>query len=214
MLYRNWAIYTNVYIPLIKNKAVKKYLHQVKQKEKPLFIHINRTAGSSIANSLGITEIHLTLSDYENLYQKQFDEVLPEDIEIWTSIRNPYDKVVSQYYYRKKTNQNDILKKSISFNTWIKKAFNEKDSKFRDREIMFQQQVDWLSTNRNYTINYIRFENLKSDYKTLRDRFNGKPLVWKKKSEHKNYLALISKEEKQIIDREFKDDFEKFNYFF
>ena len=98
MFYSTWWLYQKVYLDrLVRPHKLNKYLAQVKDGSKPLFIHINKTAGSSIAKSLEITEAHFTLSEYENIYKNKFGENLPQNIDIWTSIRNPFDRVCLLY---------------------------------------------------------------------------------------------------------------------
>ena len=70
MFYSKWGVYQKLYLDLwVRPKLLNTYLEQIKTREKPLFIHINRTAGSSIANSLEITEAHHTFSAYKKLYR-------------------------------------------------------------------------------------------------------------------------------------------------
>ncbi|RFN57970.1 sulfotransferase family protein [Marixanthomonas ophiurae] len=212
MFYDEWWIYQKVYLKHVRKKQVKKYLEQVRNKEKPLFIHINKTAGSSIAKSMGITEIHYTLAEYEQLYFNQFNETLPKDIAVWTSIRNPFDKVASEYFYRVKHNQNKMDTNPISFEQWVIKAYEQRDPFYRDREIMFNTQCSWIESEINYNISFIRFENLQEDYNKLALKYNGVPLVWKKKSKNKNYKDYFSERTKKIISNEFKEDLKHFNY--
>ena len=212
--YSKWWIYQKVYLKRLRAKQVKIYLEQVKAKEKPLFIHINKTAGSSIARSLGITEIHYTLAEYEQLYAKQFGEDLPLDTQVWTAIRNPFDKVSSEYHYRIKHNQNNMQTHPIDFKDWVEKAYSTKDSYYRDREIMFMPQVDWIASKNEYPLHFIRFENLQSDYKKMASAFNGQPLVWRKKSKNSDYKSMYTPHTKAIIATAFSADLERFNYSF
>lgn len=215
MFYSKWGVYQKLYLDLwVRPKLLNTYLEQIKTREKPLFIHINRTAGSSIANSLEITEAHHTFSAYKKLYQKKFNESFPEDLEVWTAIRNPFDKVVSEYYYRIQTNQNKMKTHPISFDDWVKKVFLEKDVAYRDREIMFIPQSEWLVGAEAYSLNIIKFESLQKDYKTLATKFSAKPLVWKKKTENFNYKVEFSEVSKKIISDVFKEDLDRFGYFF
>lgn len=214
MFYSKWWIYTNVYLKELKKIHVKRYLKQVKDGSKPLFIHINKTAGSSIARSLGITETHLTLREYEERYRKLFGEELPKDVEVWTAIRNPFDKVSSEYFYRIKHNQNNMKSNPIEFDAWIKEAYDLKNTKYRDREIMFRPHQYWFDSDHDYNINFIRFENLNEDYDAMRVKFGGETLVWKKKSSNNNYKDMFSEYSKAIIAREFKTDLQLFNYTF
>ncbi len=213
MFYRKFGIYKNLYLKIIRRKQVKKYLLQVHNREKPLYIHINKTAGSSIAKSLHITEIHHSL-EYELLYKKQFGTHIPYDIEIVASIRNPFDKVASQYFYRIKTNQNNLGENTLSFDKWIEMAFDKKMPFYRDRELMFSPQCKWIENSKKYLIRFIRFENLEKDYQEIANKYNGAPLTWKKKSSNKNYRTHYSKFSIKIIEEAFKEDLERFNYTF
>lgn len=210
MFYSKWWIYTNIYLKWVRKQQLEKYLQQIKDGEKPLFIHINRTAGSSIANALQITEAHYTLAEYETLYKNKFKTSLPLDIELISSIRNPYDKVVSEYFYRKKTNQNNINK--LSFADWVVEAYQKKNPKYRDREIMFLPQVFWLRGYEKYNLKLIRYENLGYDYKKLILPNSRRKLPWKKKTERKPIKEYYTKEIKAIIYNEFRKDFDIFKY--
>ena len=214
MFYSKWWIYKNVYLRINEKRLIKNYLKEVKTGNKPLFIHINKTAGSSIAKSLGIPESHCSLDTYEKLYKKYFKEEFNENVKIWTSIRNPFDKVTSQYFYRIKTNQNKLGENTISFDEWVKAAFDDKDPAYRDWDLMFGTQSNWIKNNKNYPINFIRFENLNEDYNKVATLYNGTPLAWRKKSSNKNYKEHFSDYSKAVIEREFKEDLERFNYTF
>ena len=214
MFYSRWWIYQEVYLKTLRARRLNKYLHQVHDRSKPLFIHINKTAGSSIARSLGITEAHHTLREYEELYRKKFNEDIPDDIEIWTSVRNPFDKISSEYYYRIMRNYNKLGTNTIPFDEWVKRTYADKEPFYRDREIMFMSQSKWIESSKNYKVNLIRFENLNSDYKKVAEKYNGIPLVWKKKSDNKNYKDTFSEASKAIISEEFEEDLDRFNYSF
>jgi hypothetical protein len=215
-MYRKSWVYKNVYLKQIRKKSLNNYLKQIKEGTKPLYIHINKTAGSSIAKSLGITEAHFTLSEYEKLFKDKFQVLLPADTEIWCSIRNPFDKVVSEYFYRIKTNQNRMRTNPIKFNDWVYFTYDVKHPFYRDREIMFNSQLKWISSQNKYHINIIRFESLYNDYNKLvsNKKFAVGKLTWKKKSNHQLYSQYYSSDSRKIIEREFAEDIEKFNYFF
>ncbi len=213
-MYYKWWIYQNIYLKIFNHFALRKYIAQVDKQEKPVFIHINKTAGTSIAHSLKIPESHFTIIEFEKIFKKQLGKELPLDISIYASIRNPFDKITSQYFYRIKTNQNNLGINTLSFDEWVKKAFDEKDPYYRDVEIMFMPQTKWLENAKGYKFNYIRFENLQEDFKLLQTKFNAEMLTWKKKSDNKNYESVYSNYSRSIIEREFKTDLETFNYKF
>ncbi len=213
-MYHKWWIYQKVYLRELERKNLKRYLLQVKEGQKPLFIHINKTAGTSIANSLKIPEGHYTLQDFEKMFLKQFKKPLTTETQVYVAIRNPFDKIASQYFFRIKTNQNSLRKNTLSFDEWVYQAFHLKNPYYRDLEIMFAPQMSWFESKNRYKINFIRFENLQEDYKNLAEKYNGSPLFWKKKSNNKDYKSLYSEASKKIIEREFKVDLEYFNYIF
>ena len=78
------------------------------------FIHINKTAGSSIEQAMGWKydeASHMTLKELSKVVQlSQFYK--------FSFIRNPYGKMVSQYHHRKQ-NMKDPTLDNISFKDWV-----------------------------------------------------------------------------------------------
>lgn len=133
------------------------------------FVHINKTGGSSIENALGIKFQHKTASE-------QISEI---GLEAWKSrftfsfVRNPWDRVVSHYHWRVKTNQTGLGLSPIPFNDWVKFSYGENNPKYYDKPKMFMPQIKWItednSTNRaKIAVNFIgRFEKLHTDFGTI-----------------------------------------------
>lgn len=214
MNYRNSILYRRFYLPRVRQKLLDLYLDAIREGRKPVFIHINKTAGSSIAQSLGITEGHYTLEDIERAYVKRFQEPIPTTVEVIAAIRNPFDKLVSQYSYRTATNQNRMGKFPLDFNQWIIEVFEKKNPKYRDRELMFVPQTQWLRSETPRNIQYIRFEKLHEDVAPLLQKYGERPLSWKKRSSHKPYREYYNERSKEIIQREFESDLKAYNYQF
>ena len=83
---------------IIKAKQVMKSM-KYRHLDRFVFIHINKTGGSSIAKALNIPSVHRTAQEkIEEIGQKNWDRKLT-----FTVVRNPWDKVVSLYHYRVKT---------------------------------------------------------------------------------------------------------------
>ncbi|WP_435577586.1 sulfotransferase family 2 domain-containing protein [Gilvibacter sp.] len=191
-----------------------RYLDEIHSGDKPVFIHINKTAGSSIAQSLGITAGHYTLHELELAYQQRFKKLLPLEVPVYTVIRNPFDKVVSQYSYRKQTDQNNLATKPLSFRDWVEAVYDRKDPAYRDRELMFIPQTEWLRSERLKQVKYIHFEQLHEQVQPLLKKYGKQDLAWKKRSDHAPYRTYYDQHTQAIIEREFASDLKTFNYEF
>ena len=88
-----------------------------------VFIHINKTAGVSIGKALGLEKQHLTAREYKNsLGNRRWDKMFK-----FTIVRNPWDKVVSHYFHRVKTNQTGLGNNPIGFKEWVKLTYSEQN---------------------------------------------------------------------------------------
>ena len=177
-----------------------------------VFIHINKTGGTSIIKALKISnKWHLTLSEIQS-------KINITNVELFTVVRNPWDKVASHYKYRLKTNQNDLKNKDISFNDWVKIAYKDKNKNYYDNPKMFQQQVNWikdLNGEINPKINILRFENLEKEFKSFTKKLDlNLNLPHLNKTKKVNYSSLYNEESIEIISNSFKDDISTFNYKF
>src|SRR5687768_492427 len=106
-----------------------------------IFVHINKTGGTSIEQALGLRFQHKTALELRaelgrRNWERQFS---------FAFVRNPWDKVASHYRYRVKTNQTDLGTHTIPFDEWVRLAYGEQDAKYYDQPKMFMPQVDWIS---------------------------------------------------------------------
>ena len=169
---------------------------------KAIFIHIPKNAGTSIEEYFGNKSVRIQPEKHADIYEikKKFKNSY-NNYRKFTIIRNPYDKMVSWYFYLKR-NLGDY--NVIEFNNWIKDP-----SKFwhiNDPISYLKPQYEWI----NNTVEIIKFENLN---KELNKFFNEKinlPII--NKSNHKHYLEYYNKQSLNIIYKRYKKDFEKFNY--
>jgi len=130
----------------------------ISHKLKLIFIHIPKTAGTTIRTLLlkndpdVISDIHLP---YIEIKEKYFKENNIDEYNIFSIVRNSYDIVVSLYCYTIKNKHyiiDEIDKNTITFSEFIKKYFIN--------------QLPYLSMgNREYIKNILRYENLNLDFK-------------------------------------------------
>ncbi len=179
-----------------------------------IFIHINRTGGSSIEKALGLPlRQHKTASEklaYMGLrrWDKKFK---------FAFVRNPWDKVVSHYHHRLNTNQSGLADNPINFNQWVKLAYGEQAPEYYDYPEMFTPQIKWISnTSGNIIVDFIgRFENLEGDFKKICQEIGRNiELPHIHKSKHKEYQYYYSDQTREIIRAWFKEDIRIFDYDF
>ena len=180
---------------------------------KYLFIHINKTGGTSISKALGMPFLHFTAKEFIAAHgQAVFDALFK-----FTVVRNPWDKVVSHYHYRVMTNQTSLGTDKMSFNSWVQKAYLDKDPLLYDIPKMFMPQCDWITDDSGKIVidSIARYENLNDDFQKL-CKILGKKLVLPhlKASTRGDYREYYNENSVRIIGDAFAVDIEQFGYTF
>jgi len=179
-----------------------------------IFIHINKTGGSSVEKALNIRYEHKTaLEKIGEIGRKNWDSKFT-----FTIIRNPWDKVVSHYHYRLKTNQTDLRDNPIGVNEWVKRAYGNQDASYYDRPKMFMPQINWV-TDKNGTIlvnEIIHFENLECEFNKVLEKLGKKGITLPhvKKSDRGDYKNYYDEETIVIVGNWFEQDIKGFDYQF
>ena len=169
---------------------------------KTIFVHIPKSAGTSIESYFGSGSFTIQPPKHDNIHQIKirFPEIY-KTYRKFAIIRNPYDKMVSWYFYLKR-NLGDY--NIIEFNEWIKDP-----TKFWhiDDPISFlDSQCSWIDK----TVEVIKFENLNEE---LNKFFGFKiDLPITNMSIHDHYLDYYNEESLDIIYNRYKRDFKKYNY--
>ncbi len=177
-----------------------------------VFIHINKTGGTSVCNALGLKKSHMTAKEIIDVIGKK---KFKSSYKI-AAVRNPWDKVLSHYKYRVKTNQTDLGEKTIPFSDWVKKTYGEnKDPFYYDKPKMFQPQVDWLKDyEQKIDINKImKFEDLNNEFEKVSSHLDlNKSLPHLNATQKANYKEFYDDESKSIIAKWFAEDLDMFKY--
>ena len=178
-----------------------------------IFIHINKTGGSSIESALQIPLEHKTAQEKiheigETNWNKTFT---------FTVVRNPWDKVVSMYHWRVKRNHTELRDKPVEFNDWVRLTFSEKSTYYYDNPKMFMPQFEWIS-NRSGEIavnKIMRFESLSSEFEELAHILGRRStLPHVKKSDRGDYRKYYDEETAEIVADWFDKDVSQFGYQF
>ena len=174
-----------------------------------IFIHIPKTAGTSIQQALGPTSI-----GHKKISQVDGDS-------FFTCVRNPYDRAVSTYWFLRQ------MKKKMPFNlTKTYKSLNEfwldiSEQESTQERPLLNNQMDFLRDRigeggispRIKTV--LRYETLKDDWTAFAAKHNLPPLEHKNKSHQRPAMPCheeLSDESIAIIGELYADDFEHLNY--
>ena len=207
-----------------------------------IFIQIPKTGSDSVCacllSMLGKRDMMRELSNPELFMRKNHHSTLEQilttgdsdisDYYTFTFVRNPFDRVLSEYLYIPKYLKQvetgiipricDNLKgyKSDKF----KKQFKTfKDYVTRDDGLIFidlhdKQQIKYTESGRMDFIG--RFENLQQDFNIVCDK-TGLPrqqLPHYNKTRHKHYTEYYDDETRQIVAERYAKDIERFDYEF
>lgn len=180
-----------------------------------IFIHINKTGGTSVANAIGLPmKSHLQVKEVLSIIgNEKFKNAF-----VFSIVRNPWDKVVSQYKYKVKTNQMNMGDNHISFKEWVKCTYgNDKNPYYYNTPKMFATHSEWLKDNNGKirVDKILRFKSLNEDYKEVADILgiqNELPHLNATKKEP--YTKYYDSKTAEIVRNWFKEDIERFNFKF
>jgi hypothetical protein len=210
----------------------------INYKRKFIYIHIPKTAGTSILCSLfNINVGQDEMIDRRNLdleYQKKhligedgdfirtnhypLYKILKvksdvKDFFVFTFVRNPFDRLVSEYYYQK-------FNRNIPFNDYVlhivKPAFD-----FGKLEEWFSfhllPQFDFICINNEIRCDFLgKFESLEEDYNKVCKILGVEKalLPHYKKSLRKDYRSYYNDASRAIVEKYYKKDLDEFDYTF
>jgi hypothetical protein len=216
-------------------------------KYKVIFVHIPKTAGTTINDALGIHELfpsNRSLYEYDAniLYGIQedieLDHLTANDIHkqvsnnIWNTyfkcafIRNPYDRMVSQYFYAIQYKDYRMLNKRdfATFESFVNKLYELYKSNSLDKFKQIEKnhyisQYDYLyNSDNNCLVDFIgKFETFCTDVETFLNRtvqpqLKESFLKKKQSSKHETYDNYYTYDLKKKIYEIYKLDFITFGY--
>jgi len=196
----------------------------------PKFIHIPKNAGTSI-EELGIKyNLKWGKYDYSNLDLRENLSEIPccywhnylfkssDNHDYFCVVRNPYDRIKSEYYYRKK--KNEIF--GLNLNDWINK-FLKNISNVNVYDCHLIPQYNYIFDKEgNKKIKYILYldNNLNKNLKEILTEYGITIDIndFEKRNESQNQnqnqkeKETLSKKSIELINEYYKKDFEHLDY--
>jgi len=180
-----------------------------------IFIHINKTAGTSVGNAIGLPiKHHQTAREVIAMIGRdKWDKAYK-----FTFVRNPWDRVVSHYEYRRKRNKTGLASNEIPFSEWVGKTYGpDKDPFFYNNPKAFQPQVDWLKDDDGeVSIDFIgKFESIDEDFRHIAAAIGvDADLPHLNASKRSGYRHYYDDETREVVARWFREDIDRFGYRF
>jgi len=193
-----------------------------------IFVHIPKTAGTSIESVFGMHGDRLNVgikpylnqkSDYDNLFGNNLQHLTAFEIKSkiqnysdfykFSFVRNPWDKFVSVTLWEgPKTKVN----KNMSKDQFKKKALN----KMKFAKLHYMPQVDYIFHSGSLLVDFVgKFENLEEDFQKVCDSLNVNfKLEYRMKVDHKPYQEYYNQEMIDFVSDFYSKDIEYFGYDF
>jgi len=191
---------------------------------KCIFIHIQRTGGTSIEKAIqGEDQFdklhrtkHILASTAKEIYKDYWDDYFKFSI-----VRNPWDRMVS--FASMGWLDTRIVDGKVNVDSFLSYITNNK------YEVpVFSESVSRLHTYDNYIENSVycnilnedldfigRFENLHEDFATICEKIGCKnELPSDHKNVSENYKGFYNEHSKQVVQNIYKEDLKRFNYTF
>lgn len=183
------------------------------------FIHITKCAGTSIE------KIGKKNNQLWGMYHKEYQwwhepfkfkpESLKQKYNWFTIVRNPYTRIISEFYCKWGTQIEDNKKniRKFKFNEIIKYHILNRNSlnKIGQRG-HYMEQYKYI--DENYKIHILKFENLTEEFNNLMKKysFNIELDIHKNKSEKKFTIDSLSHDVINLINTVYDRDFKYFGY--
>jgi chondroitin 4-sulfotransferase 11 len=185
---------------------------------KCIFIHIPKTAGTSVALALfGKGSRHVPLFEYERANGWKFKRYFK-----FAFVRNPWDRLVSSYFFLKRGGLNEMDKRWADENL---SGFDDFDSFVRGwitednigTWLHFLPQHHFICDDMlNIKVDFVgRVESMEADFAYVAKRLGCmRPITTANKGTHRHYSEYYSPETRDIVGQVYRNDIRLFGYRF
>lgn len=191
---------------------------------KAIFIHIPKCGGTSTSQAL-INRNFTGDFNKASTHWRKYDINLHTNYFKFTSVRNPWDRFVSEYLWRNKRDWNHHTNQDIRWDMSFKECCNalvqEKLKLIYPRmeriHLWSQHKMIEYAVGSCDNINFIgKFENLQEDFDIICDKIGipQEQLPHKNKSKRKHYTEYYDDETKELVAKKYAKDIEYFDYRF
>ena len=187
--------------------------------QKCIFIHITKTAGTSVARSLfGHLPYHYTADEYRVIFGKHdFNQYFK-----FAFVRNPWDRLYSAFRYLKAGGWDEEdrawadvnLAEFNDFESFVVDWVNAENIK---RHLHFWPQSSFLCDRRNrLLVDFVgRFETLQSDFEYIASKLNISASLGRyNRNPGQSYVDVYTDEMQSVVRRVYARDIELLEYVF
>ena len=199
-----------------KPPLTRQCFYKVKKGKQIIFIHIPKTAGTSIGRALQLAPPHRSFGIRKHVSADMAFEMVGSGI--WENaikfacVRNPWAKLYSHFKFKKKHGLLKGEKIGMSFNEWGISVLDRDDLK------MVRSQCDWIRVSKGQSELdlIIRFEDFQNGIQQLNQLLGFElnvPHLLKSKYT-KPYQEVYSDELRKLVGDKYEEDVVRFGYSF
>jgi hypothetical protein len=182
-----------------------------------IFVHIPKTAGSSVAQALFGGSRHVPYFEYERINPRKFKRFFK-----FAFVRNPWDRVVSTYFFLKKGGVNEMDRRFAAenfagydnFASFVEGWLNERNIW---SWIHFKPQHHFIcDANLRVRMDFVgRTETIDADFLHICQRL-GVPaeLTWTNRGDHRPYSEYYTEDLRERVAAVYAEDIVTFGYQF
>ena len=196
----------------------------IKGREDVIFVHIPKTAGTSIRQSFHLNRTRGYLGDLyftKHLTAREIKKYLGEErynsARSFAFVRNPWDRFYSWYRFLYRKNRDGMAERNMTFAQFAEDCFSGGEYRYGGGERFLKSQYYWITDqDGNKIVDEVgRFEQLETDFKRISNLVGiYNDLAQRNRAEPADYRQAYTEDLKNLIADKYSDDIEQFGYTF